>query len=603
MSNVPRRLHLRDERGGVLVIAAVLFPVALLLVAFVADVGNWYTHKRQLQNRADAGALAAGVEYAKNWKACIQNADLALKATTARRIADAARQYAGNPEGADYAAGSTPKLFNADITSQSRIDVLVNSGNADYNDDTDNSDGGSLNVADPCFDHTGDAISPGGGQWTDVRVKERNVPSFFGPFGLPVSRIMARARVEVRPAISGQRFLPLAVPNTIVTRVQVRYYDECRNTLLATRDLAPLPAADQAGFATAGGGTLWGLPSLADPTVGDRFLSFGLNVPSYGGCGQAYLPIGVEVRLASRDEVNLNQTCAQLIAASFADCFRRVSQFRVWNDGNADSQARLTNVRLSGGCLGYGDAYFSTLPIGSTNCRYDVSAEVNWGTRDDPPNDVAGNFTVTANGTTLSLVSWSRPTGTATYASTGGALIANPGANTVSISLNWADTNTSHSWAGNACRNRGNNPCRYSATEAAHRIYVGTDTLNDASYTGALGLARTTVSGFLSGLPGPPLDNVATGGSAGTPASPIQIFPSVGTVTPLRTGVLTRLRIDDSQGTGLLRCDPDYANGQAFDGFLNGCKPGTRRTRSRTAHGGTRRRRSVRARASGSRTT
>ena len=37
-------------------------------------------------------------------------------------------------------------------------------------------------------------------------------------------------------------------------------------------------------------------------------------------------------------------------------------------------------------------------------------------------------------------------------------------------------------------------------------------------------------------------------------------------VTALKTGVLTTLRIDDSQGTGLLRCDPDYSNGQAFDG-------------------------------------
>ena len=54
---------LRDERGGILVLAAVMIPVFLLLTALVVDVGNWYTHKRQLQNRADAGALAAGVEY------------------------------------------------------------------------------------------------------------------------------------------------------------------------------------------------------------------------------------------------------------------------------------------------------------------------------------------------------------------------------------------------------------------------------------------------------------------------------------------------------------------------------------------------------------
>ena len=337
-----RRLDVRGERGAILVMAAVMIPVFLLLTALVVDVGNWYTHKRQLQNRADAGAFAAGVEYAKNWKACIQSGNPTLRATTAQKIADAARQYAADPEAADYAGGALPgTLYNSEIANQANVDVVVNSGNPDYNDDTDYTDGGALNVADPCFSHAGDDISPGGGQWTDVRVKERDLPSLFGALGLPLSRNGARARVEIRPAISGHQFLPLAVPNTVVTRVQVRYYDECRNQLLATRDLAPLPAADQGGFAAAGGGTLWGLPSAGDPSVGDRNLSFALTVPSYGGCGQAYLPIGVEVRLASRDEVDLNQTCAQLADASFADCFRRVSQFRVWNDGNANSQARI----------------------------------------------------------------------------------------------------------------------------------------------------------------------------------------------------------------------------------------------------------------------
>ena len=43
-----------------------MIPVFLLLAALVVDAGNWYTHKRSLQNRADAGALAAGLEYIKN---------------------------------------------------------------------------------------------------------------------------------------------------------------------------------------------------------------------------------------------------------------------------------------------------------------------------------------------------------------------------------------------------------------------------------------------------------------------------------------------------------------------------------------------------------
>ena len=43
-----------------------MIPVFLLLAALVVDAGNWYAHKRSLQNRADAGALAAGLEYIKN---------------------------------------------------------------------------------------------------------------------------------------------------------------------------------------------------------------------------------------------------------------------------------------------------------------------------------------------------------------------------------------------------------------------------------------------------------------------------------------------------------------------------------------------------------
>ena len=91
----------RAERGSIMVMAAVMIPVFLLLTALVMDVGNWYTHKRQLQGRADAGALAAGVEYAKNWKACVQTADPLLRASTAVEIADAAREYAGDPEASD----------------------------------------------------------------------------------------------------------------------------------------------------------------------------------------------------------------------------------------------------------------------------------------------------------------------------------------------------------------------------------------------------------------------------------------------------------------------------------------------------------------------
>ena len=92
---------LLGERGGIMVLSAIMIPVFLLFAALVIDAGDWFTHKRQLQNRADAAAFAAGTEYATNWKACVQTGDPALKLATANRTADAARQYAADPEASD----------------------------------------------------------------------------------------------------------------------------------------------------------------------------------------------------------------------------------------------------------------------------------------------------------------------------------------------------------------------------------------------------------------------------------------------------------------------------------------------------------------------
>lgn len=48
----------RDERGAVLVIAAVSMVAILGMCAFAIDVGSWYQVERQAQAAADAGALA-----------------------------------------------------------------------------------------------------------------------------------------------------------------------------------------------------------------------------------------------------------------------------------------------------------------------------------------------------------------------------------------------------------------------------------------------------------------------------------------------------------------------------------------------------------------
>ncbi len=558
----------REERGSILVLCAVMIPLFLLLGALVIDVGAWYTHKRQLQNRADAAAFAAGVEYAKNWKACVQGGDSALRASTAVKIADVAREFAGDPEASDYAGATLPpSLRNTEVANQARLDVVINSNDPNYTDDTDYTDGGgSPGFGTPCALHAiGDDISAPG-HWTDVRVKERDLPSLFGGIGLPLARNMARARIEVRPALSGTRFLPLAVPNNIMTKVQVRYYNHCTSpaTLLETRDLAPLPDQYQGGVAALGGGTLWALPNGAG--VGDPNERFQLTLPTYGGCGQPYLPVGVEVRIASRNEIDLNAySCAQLLAMQYADCFTRLSQLRIWNDGNAENQVRIRDVRLIGGCGNSDDAYFGTLPVAQTQCRFGASVDVFWGTRAKDELAVSSNFTVKVNGVAATAPSPTSPNGLWTVADD--ALTATAGANTVTVEVDWTDTNTSHTWeeGGGQCRTGSHNPCKYDGpVEPVHRAFVGTP-----ATAGAVALVRTSNSPWntTENLPGDPYDNKADGGNT------ISVYPTVGIRTVLKTGVYTTLRLDDPQSNQTLQCDPNYAQGQEFSTFRYGCGP------------------------------
>jgi hypothetical protein len=53
----------RRERGAVVVLVAVWLPVLALFAAFAIDVAHWFDYSRNLQNRADAAALAAGNSY------------------------------------------------------------------------------------------------------------------------------------------------------------------------------------------------------------------------------------------------------------------------------------------------------------------------------------------------------------------------------------------------------------------------------------------------------------------------------------------------------------------------------------------------------------
>ena len=103
------------DRGAVAVLVALLFPVVLLgFGAIVLDFGAAYAEKRQLQNGADAGALAVAREYARTaGSTCVPGA----KVSTADVYAD---DNANDAAGSDIASVECPASNKVRVTTRTR---------------------------------------------------------------------------------------------------------------------------------------------------------------------------------------------------------------------------------------------------------------------------------------------------------------------------------------------------------------------------------------------------------------------------------------------------------------------------------------------------
>ena len=185
-----KAVRLRDERGVMIVMFAIVLPLILIVGAVTWDAGNWWTHRKHLQTKADAGALAGG----GSWEfPCGSSID--------GRIVAEARKYVGphrGPGNQDFTVGTT---YNPQIGGKEGKDIhVVLNGNTWWDDD----DG-----LDPA-----DSSEPVGSicesMTLDVKATEANNDLLFGlvPF---VADIKRRARVEVQEVESVSGLLPIAV--------------------------------------------------------------------------------------------------------------------------------------------------------------------------------------------------------------------------------------------------------------------------------------------------------------------------------------------------------------------------------------------------------
>jgi hypothetical protein len=243
-----RNSSLRDERGAALVLVAVTLPVLILFVAFGIEVGHWYDYSRNLQNRADAAALAAAVQYGSTCFGSPTSADTDV-------IGKVAQQYAGPPTG-DTTAGNLPyPLGSIPIANYKNQPNLTRGAPTDFHmllNSTQYSQNGGANWNMGTSGHTGDSTAlcssrdeqGNVGAMVDVRLTQANVPLFFPLFGFqPTISAHARAALEGESSTTAA---PIAVGDSGFTPcVSVRLVNATTNSVIQTVTLAKEPTNPQ----------------------------------------------------------------------------------------------------------------------------------------------------------------------------------------------------------------------------------------------------------------------------------------------------------------------------------------------------------------------
>lgn len=218
-----------SERGAVMVLVAIALPVLVLFVSLAIDFAHFFDYSRNLQNRADAAALAAGVEYgSKCFGATVTQAQLDA-------IGQAAQQYAG-PPGANahlpYPYNSIASYNNQpNLTagSDTNFYMILNGAASHDNGGTSFSDG-TVCAADYPVPPPGTTPAPA----TDVWLTQEHLPLFFPMLGIQPN-ISAHARVQLQAIGEPADSTPIAVPDPADVPCMVgNIVDQNTGTVIAT---------------------------------------------------------------------------------------------------------------------------------------------------------------------------------------------------------------------------------------------------------------------------------------------------------------------------------------------------------------------------------
>jgi Flp pilus assembly protein TadG len=195
----------RDEAGSILVAGVVAILVFVILGAGVIEVGRWFEHRRNLQVRTDAAALAAG----QAMNACFNIGSPAFPNEQAADtfIENWAKTYGGlaspvgTQTGAPYNRG-----FGSDPFMTFRRNAFPTSA----------SPTGTPDMSPECFKADGTPNFT-----VDVKTTQQGLSPFFK--WLPFPHLHGWARVELQVVKALKPTMPLAVPDVNPKHVAVTF--------------------------------------------------------------------------------------------------------------------------------------------------------------------------------------------------------------------------------------------------------------------------------------------------------------------------------------------------------------------------------------------
>ena len=206
------------ETGAVMVLVALWLPLMAIFVSFALDAAHFWDFSRNLQNRADAAALAAGQQFGGACFGTPTQGEL-------NGIGQVAQRYSGPPDNTPDAnlpypfSAATPYQNQPNLGSNPDNFHLLLNASKPWNADplkTGKSWEKTVEKMYPPGDFCRATYDdPAGAPAADVWVTQAQVPMFFGMFGFKPD-ISAHARVQLQGAGSSSS-VPIAVPDPAQT--------------------------------------------------------------------------------------------------------------------------------------------------------------------------------------------------------------------------------------------------------------------------------------------------------------------------------------------------------------------------------------------------